>query len=209
MTTTAATPTTQGPEIVAKPSGVYRAKQAAMAILLIGWGLWSVYDGYYNWPRQNQEIADLKEQIKKKPKDDPAVTEMESKLAKLKEHTNLDIKFNQVLGWALPPIGLVLLVRAFYVSRGVYRLRDDVLHVPGHPPVPLDGVKAIDKSKWDRKGIAKLNYELMNGKRGRLTIDDYIYDRGPTDDIMKRVEEYTGLGGAAPVATTTEPTSQA
>ena len=196
MSTTTAKParSAPGPEIVANPSGVYRLKQSAMALLLIGWGLWSVYDGYFNWPKQNEEIASLKEQIKKKPKDDPEVTKLEVQLGKLKEHTSLDITFNKVLGWALPPIGLLLLIRVFYVSRGQYRLRDDVLHVPGHPPVPLDAVRSIDKAKWDRKGIAYLNYELLNGKGGRIKLDDYIYHRGPTDDILKRIEEYTGIG---------------
>jgi hypothetical protein len=183
-----------GPEIAARAYVWYRVKQSAMAILLIGWGLWSVYDGYYKWPADNQKIAQLKKEIESLPKEDQKRTEKEIELRKQKEHTALDIKFNQVLGWALPPIGLFLLIRAFYVSRGAYRLRDNTLLVPGHPPVPLDAVKSIDKGKWDRKGIAYLNYELLNGKKGKLTIDDYIYEREPTDDIMKRVEEYTGMG---------------
>ena len=205
MTTTPAKPVkpASGPEIVANPSGVYRLKQSAMAILLIGWGLWSVYDGYYNWPKQNQEIASLKEQIKHTPKEDTKkLTELETSLGKLKEHTSLDITFNKVLGWALPPVGLLLLIRVFYVSRGQYRLRDDVLHIPGHPPVPLDAVRSIDKAKWDRKGIAYLNYQLLNGKAGRLKLDDYIYHRTPTDDILKHIEEYTGMG-ESPVTTPT------
>jgi hypothetical protein len=191
-----ARPTPAG-DIVAKPSTWYRTKWCLMAIALVAWGGWSLYDGYKKYPEDNAEIARLKKLIHDKPKDDPEVTKYEAKLRTLKEYTNTDIFLNQALGWALPPIGVLLLAYLLYNSRGEYRLRNDVLNVPGHPPVPLTAVNSLDKAKWDRKGIAYVHYALQNGKRGKFRLDDFIYDREPTDEIFKRIEEHTGTGEPA------------
>jgi hypothetical protein len=105
------------------------------------------------------------------------------------------------MGIALPPLGILLLVRCLYLSRGVYRLEDDVLHIAGHPPVPIEAIVAIDRSKWDRKGVAFLDYDLSHSTRGqntgsegsnargRFKLDDFVYDRDPTDEIFRIIEQ--------------------
>ena len=193
-----------GQDIVAKASMEYRIKRLLMVVLLVGWGLWSVYDGYYKWPADNQKIAQLKKEIESLPKEDQKRTEKEVELRKQKEHTALDIRFNQVLGWTLPPIGLFMLLFVLHNSRGEYRLRGETLSTPGHPPVPFDAIDSVDRSKWDRKGIAYVNYTLLNGTKGRLRLDDFIYEREPTDEIFKRIEDHTGTGEPAPATAAPE-----
>ena len=94
--------------------------------------------------------------------------------------------------YTLPPLGLLVLGWSLYRSRGSYRLANNILQAPGHPPVPLEAIRSIDKTDWDRKGIAHVNYELANGAKGTVTLDDFIYDRPPTDEIFRRIEVYTG-----------------
>jgi hypothetical protein len=197
-------PAAPGQDIVAKASREYRIKRLLMVVLLVGWGGWSLYDGYVKYPRDNAKIADIKKQIQQKPKDDPEVTKLETQLRQLKEYTNTDIFLNRLLGWTLPPIGLLMLLFALHNSRGEYRLRGETLSVPGHPPVPFNAIDSVDRSKWDRKGIAYVNYTLLNGTKGSLRLDDFIYEREPTDEIFKRIEDHTGTGDAAPTATTPE-----
>ena len=43
---------------------------------------------------------------------------------------------------------------------------------------------------WDRKGIAFVGYEGLDGRPGKLKLDDFIYEREPTDAIFKRIEDY-------------------
>jgi hypothetical protein len=86
--------------------------------------------------------------------------------------------------------------RGLYGTRGAYRLSGNTLHAPGHPPVPLDAVRAIDQSKWDRKGIVYIDYEL-NGKTGRLKLDDFMYQREPTDQIHDRIVAAVAPGESA------------
>ncbi|MGH7214109.1 MAG: hypothetical protein ACREIT_05040 [Tepidisphaeraceae bacterium] len=174
-------------DIVARASREYRLKRYLMIALLVGWGLWSIYDGFHSWPAMKRD-AEAKGQ---KP-----------------PHNDMSILFNKVLGVALPPLGLFMLGWALYHSRGEYRLTpDDTLHVPGHPPVPLSGTTELDKKLWDRKGIAFVNYELPDGKKGRLRLDDFIYERKPTDEIFNRIEQQ--LAPAALVEPASEETRPA
>lgn len=168
--------TTATGEVIAKPSKEYRVKRYLMVLILAGSGLWFMYDGYIGWPAENAEIA-------KDPKSEK------------KPHSATDLAIQRWLG-LLVPVGIGVLVFALYNSRGRYVLRDQILNVPGHPPVPLDAIRSIDKTDWERKGIAYINYELPNGTAGRLRLDDFIYDRKPTDEIFKRIEEFTGTAEA-------------
>jgi hypothetical protein len=107
----------------------------------------------------------------------------------------MDLLIQKILCFSLPAIGLAVFAWSFYKSRGSYHLAGNVLTVPGHPPVPLDAITSIDKTDWDRKGIAYLHYELPGPTpvKGRLTLDDFVYERDPTDKIFKHVQRATGV----------------
>ena len=156
-------------EVVAKPSRSYRLKWCIMGLVLVAYGGWSIYDGFVRYPRENEEAR--REGRDKVP------------------HPGLDVPFNQVIGLALPPFGLAVIIWALHNSRGQYRLVGSTLHVPGHPPVNMEDIRAIDKTRWDRKGIAVIEYDRPGGAgTGRLSLDDYVYEREPTDAILERIE---------------------
>src|SRR5688500_9979852 len=109
-------------EIIARPSWwPYRLKWVLMGLLLVGYGLWSVYDGFYKWPAENQRARER------------GLTEL--------PHPGFDVPFNQIIAVVAPTLGLAAAGWALYNSRGQYRLAGDTLYVPGHPPVPLDAVQ--------------------------------------------------------------------
>src|SRR5439155_25395508 len=109
-----------GGSIVARPAPEYRWKRYFLVALLFGYGLWSIHDGFVNWPRENAERASQKFP--------PA-------------HTDLDINMNKGLGVLLPPLSVALLAWWLYASRGEYRFDGQALSVPGHPPVPLNAIR--------------------------------------------------------------------
>ncbi len=162
--------------VVAKAGRYYRVARYLMTVLLMAYGAWSIYDGFVSWPRWT-ETHPLE-----KPK------------------TDTDIMLNKVLGVLLPPMGLIIVAWAIYNSRGEYRLENGVLHVPGHPPVPLEKIHSINREAWDRKGIAYVDYDLFDSPapgsfggdsksaRGTFKIDDFVYERGPVDQIFKAIE---------------------
>ncbi len=117
------------------------------------------------------------------------ITAKGEEIGKISRHSDTDLLIQRALGWSLPPLGIALLIWTFYNSRGTLRYKDGTLYIPGHPPVPLSAIDAVDRRLWDRKGIAYLNYTLPDGKSGVLRLDDFVYDRKPTDEIFRVVEE--------------------
>jgi len=175
--------TTPGGPIVARAGKYYRNTRYLMVAILVLYGLWSIYDGYVKWPLDNYIATFPKGMV------DSGSGRTGEGLEK-GPHTSLDIKLNQGLGIGLPPLGVALLVWFLYQSRGQYRFENNTLHVPGHPPIALDEIVAIDKSKWDRKGIAFIDYATTGGVKGSLKLDDFVYNRTPTDEIFKIVDDH-------------------
>jgi len=156
-------------EIIAGPGTRYRITHYIVVLMLLLGGAWFVWDGFFAWPRENAAAAKVGQPL---------------------PHPGYDVPLNRLLGTLLPPLGLVFLAWTLYNSRGVYRLSGSTLYIPGHPPVPLDAIRRIDKRKWDKKGIAYVGYELESGQKGQLRLDDYVYDREPADKIFDRIEKH-------------------
>jgi hypothetical protein len=173
MTTqSAAEPQAEKGPIVARAGQYYRNTRYIMTFVLLLYGAWACYDGFYNWPEPHWSQIHPDE----KPK------------------TQMDIMFNVVLGTLLPPAGIALLIYSLRNSRGEYRLEDDVIYVPGHPPVPLNKIVKIDRELWEKKGIAYIEYKLDEsdmrpGSEREFMLDDFVYERQPTDQIFKAIED--------------------
>jgi hypothetical protein len=160
-------------DVVALPDRSFRMKRYLIVLMLVGMGLYFCLDGFYRWPRQLRE-AEAMEKQQLTPSEKP--------------HGRNDIFWNQLLGIVFPPLGLAALAYFLYGSRGQYRLSGQTLHVPGHEPIPVEAITVIDKSRWERKGIARIEYE-KDGKQGSLTLDNFVYQEEPTRLIVKRLEE--------------------
>jgi len=165
-------------DVVARAGSYYRWTRYIMVLVLIGYGLWSIRDGFFRYPRENAEAkAQGKEVL---------------------PHQGLDIPFNRTFGVILPPLGLAYLIYILRKSRGEYRLSGQTLHAPGHSPIPFDSITALDERLWDRKGIAHIDYEF-SGRRGRVTLDDFVYERDAIDRIYETIRQYVAPPEPAPV----------
>lgn len=162
-------------ELVARADFQYRWRVYLFFILVFGYGLLSIRDGFFRWPQQNAEW----DQMRAAGKMPPQVN-----------HNEAGILINQVLGVVFPAVSLPLFIWLMYRSRGEYRLNGQTLSVPGHAPVPLDKFIALDKSRWDRKGIAVVEYQPPDGKPRQIALRDMVYHRATTDQIVERIETY-------------------
>ncbi len=164
-------PPTQS-EIVARPSWDYRWRRFTLVVVIFGYGLWSLYDGYVHMPQVNQQAKI----------DHPGI--------EILPYPGLDIPFNQKLGWILPPLSLAFLGWVLYASRGSYRFDGTTLTVPGHEAIAVKSIRKIDRGKWDRKGIAYLYYQVAGSSKLRtIKFDDFVYERAPTDAIFNYLEK--------------------
>lgn len=187
-----ANPPTSAPEVlVARAGTYYRNTRYLMTALMIGLGVWFAYDGWVKYPGENRRLAEIANELKQAEqsgKEDARVQLVEEQKG-LHPHSQTDLLLQKLLGAGLPPAGLAFLIWSLYRSRGAYRLDGNSLSVPGHPPVPLNHITRIDKQLWDRKGIAYLDYELPQGPAGRIVLDDFVYQRPPTDAILEKIEQ--------------------
>jgi hypothetical protein len=170
--TTTTPPPTPAPigDVTARAGRYYRNTRYALAAGLIFYSVLSIRDGFFKWPAENQKDLQV----------DPLAPP---------RHSDVDLLFNKVLGILLPPASLLMLGWALYNSRGQIRLKDEVLNVPGHPPIPLDKIESVDKAKWDRKGIAFVTYRTSGGQAGKFKLDDFVYQRSPIDQIFQQIEQ--------------------
>jgi hypothetical protein len=172
--------------IIAGPGRYYRNTRYIMAALTVVMGFWFGYDGFVRWPAEHQKVVELTQEAQ--TNNSPALRD---ELKSHTDHSETDILLQRILAFALPPLGTCLLLWALYNSRGEYRLVDQTLLVPGHPPVPLSAIRELDESAWNRKGIAKVAYELSDARRsGNLKLDDFVYERRPTDQIYDRIKAH-------------------
>jgi hypothetical protein len=167
-------------EIVARAGTYYRVTRYLFSAALLVMAAWFAYDGFVKYPRHNRlHLLHARDPVAY-PQDYPT-------------HDAMSILLQKGLATLLPLAAVGMVSWTLYRSRGAYRLSGDTLRVPGHPDVPLSAITQIDKSRWDRKGIAHLDYELPFGHKGRITLDDFVYDRPPTDRILEQIEAKLGV----------------
>ena len=107
-------------------------------------------------------------------------------------HSDWDIQTQWLQMWCAVAIGLGLAFVAVKPMMKRLEAGDTSFSGPGGSGVSYESVQSIDKAKWDTKGIALVHYE-QGGKKGVVTIDDYIYERG--EQVLEEVETQTGMGG--------------
>jgi hypothetical protein len=189
---TASAPATFGDTIVAKAQFDYLWRRYVIAGALIIGGLWFAYDGWVGWPKKNELYAQLQSELTTAQRmgESSKVKEIEDRLKNegIEKHDDFAILLQKILACSLPPLGVAFLIWSLYLVRGAYRLSGTKLSIPGHPEIDIDDITKIDKQKWDRKGIAVLSYETGSGAKGDLTLNDMLYNRPATDEILTRIE---------------------
>lgn len=178
--------------VIARGATYYRTTRYIMVALLLGMGGWFGYDGFKGWPAENARIIDLNKQL-----DAAKIANDRDKQERLGKnplthkaiHSDMDVLIQKLLAFGLPLGSLSMLFWALYNSRGEFRLEDTTLSAPGHSAVRFEDILEVDKQLWDRKGIAYIRYNGASGK-GRVRLDDFIYEREPMDEIYERVTAY-------------------
>ncbi|MBC8105238.1 MAG: hypothetical protein H7Z14_01515 [Anaerolineae bacterium] len=179
-------------DIVAKAGRYYRNTRYLMFVVVMGFGIAFLYDGFIRYPRHNRELKALQDE-NEATTDSAKKQQLAVKIKEYQHHNDTSLLIQKLLGFSLPPLGIALLAWSLHRSRGEYRLSGTKLSVPGHPTIDLDDVKSVNNDLWDRKGIVWLKYETPNAQQGEIVLDDFVYDRPPTDAIYDVIAEKFGL----------------
>ncbi|HEX8340457.1 MAG TPA: hypothetical protein VF624_06070 [Tepidisphaeraceae bacterium] len=183
--------------IAAPGSRYYRSRRYIIAVALLGFAAYFAYDGWKGYPRANARIDVVEREIASlagatRPEDIKKLADLDKEKKSLgSRKSDTSIRLQKQLAVGLPFLAAGFLAFILHRSRGQVRLENDTLHVPGHPPVPLGSITAVDGRLWAKKGIAYVDYDV--GGKGRAKLDAFIYEPAPMDDLYEVVARRHGV----------------
>jgi len=111
---------------------------------------------------------------------------------KLHDDIKFFVTYNYFVGAIFTLLGLWCLAVCLPAIGKWIQLRDGKLSTKGGKEIALEDITAIDKTRWEKKGIAKVSATDANGKVQTVIIDDLKFEREPTDQIMAEIERVAG-----------------
>jgi hypothetical protein len=103
----------------------------------------------------------------------------------------VDINGQFIMAAVTGLLGLVFVGRVL-LNRGRWIEADsNGLRTSENREAQFGQITALNKKKWDNKGIAKVQYEV-DGKKNKIVLDDCNYVRDSTQAILRHVEAAIG-----------------
>jgi hypothetical protein len=161
----------------------YSRRFLFMGIAALGFMFYCLYDGIVRYPAQRQRAHD--EFIASGGKEDDW-----GQFAKENEvRSEVDIQMQFIMAAVAGSIGL-LLISIPLRMRGRWIEADETgITSSWGQSLKFDQITGVNKRKWRDKGIAKVAYIDDNGRKRRFVIDDFKFERYPTDDILYELEQ--------------------
>ncbi len=173
-------------------SSRYRGRWGLMALFCFGFTLWFLYDGSITYPNQRARALKYQELQDEGRLDEWEIIAAENGWPSAnpgEPKTEHDIGVQFAMAATAAPVGLVFLV-LFLVSRGRWMEGDENgIKTSWGQEVQFSQITGLDKKLWRNKGIAKITYQ-ENGKKRRLALDDFKYDREATEEMLRAVESH-------------------
>ncbi len=191
----------------AKISSTWLIRMLLMVVVFLGFGLYGAYDGLVRYPARNTHWKVYREFDKANPNADSVVWEeyaeekgVSTDLPKTSDtgdadkppHDEGDLRTQFIYMAGGLVIGGVALIVLLINWRRVLIADDEKFVSEKGVKVPYDAVKGIDKSRWEKKFIAVVNYEI-DGVAGSAKIDDWKYKGGAA--VLAAVEEHVNIDG--------------
>lgn len=176
----------------------YSRRFLIMGILAIGFALWSLYDGFVAYPKQRERaLAHLKLEEELRGGDPVVFRDRWHEYAQQRGWSTTypgepkshgDIIMQYVMAGMAGTIGLFLLSIPLRARGRWIESSDTGITSSWGQSLNFDQVESLNKRQWRSKGIAKVTY-IDGGRKRRFVIDDYKFDRHPTDAILYELEQ--------------------
>ncbi len=202
-------------EAKARISAGYRIRIGVLALGLLGFGAWAAYDGFVGYPQHNEvvnsyvaRLNEVREQYPETWKEKwPDIAVKEDKLADFssfaeveygkegeppkivgKRKTQSDIYFQYGMLGLAAPVGLFFLLGWFAAPSRWIAMDENGLTSSRGDNAPFDKIHKLNKERWWKKGIAVVYYKADSGEERTLTLDDWKFEREPTEQMLEAVE---------------------
>lgn len=142
-----------------------------IATVLLVFAGWYGYDAAIGYPSQNRAAATQDEDL---------------------PYSRQEIATQWIIAGACSILAAAVLLNIALHARRTWSADDQRLRGPGGLDITFDRITAIDRSRWDSKGIATLHYQTGTSQPRRIKLDAWVY-RG-AESVLAEVERHTGLG---------------
>lgn len=208
-------------QVHAPISKEWRRRMIFMGAMIWGSGLWFAYDGYINWPAEEQRYqklveltADIVEEGDKITEKNPEVKQVWSAYAaehdlkpKVPKHrSDGDLAGQRYIAGFFCTIGVIFTAWVWLQHRKSVRAEGETITGAEGQTVEFYEIVDMDRSKWEAKGIAYAIYE-RDGKRQRLCLDDHKFIGA--EAIILEAEKRLAARSGASATDETEPAEQA
>jgi hypothetical protein len=165
-----------------------------MGVIAFGFALWSLYDGMIGYPHQRERALALQELMEQKRLDDWDELTQERGWARSTAgldtpKTEGEIIVQYVMAAIAGAIGLLLVSLPLRARGRWIESTEEGINSSWGQSFRFDQVQELNKRQWRSKGIAKVTY-LDGARKRKFVIDDYKFDRYPTDAILYELEQH-------------------
>jgi hypothetical protein len=173
----------------------YSRRFIIMSAIVLGFALWSLYDGAIKYPREQARALEYESLAMEKRTAEWDRIASEKGWSKsipeaprdAEEHENrVYMQYAQAALATL--IGLPMLLMALISRKHWVEITNAGLTSSWGEQLNFDQIVQLDKKQWRKKGIAKLTYLDGDHKR-RFVLDDYKFERPTMDTILYKIEQ--------------------
>lgn len=171
-----------------------------ISIVCLGFGFYCLYDGFIAYPAElarSTAFYELEKSIDDETSGDSFEVQWEALAAEKAWSIDKPKKKPAIIQsdiiWQYGMAAIAFMV-GLPVLFNFLKTRNSWLESDGHEvttswgqSMQLDQVEAVDKKKWQKKGIAKITYQ-SNGQRAGLVMDDFKYEREPIGEMLSQIE---------------------
>lgn len=214
---------------VATISRMEKYKPMLFAVLCAVFAAWFAYDGWKNWPAQDNAMLHKmltdpkvtnsdKAAVRKWPGWNHATHRQQVDAGVLVQrnhlsgwHSTTDIGVQKGIVAALAVLAVASLFWYLRVKKRRIAADEQGLSPREGATIPWPAISVIDNSKWSSTGIVAVRYNDPAGQPQTLKLDDYLYDnlRPILNEIAARATGATMIPPPGAAATTQPPATTA
>ena len=172
-----------------------------ISLVALGFGCWFLYDAIIGYPKELTRSEGFYEKVLSSDGDGPAwkpvdadvwqqrAKENDWSLAKPKDPDEMRSKIFMQYAMAVMSflVGIPALIHFLRTGSAWIEADEKAIWNSFGQKCEFQSIRSVDKSRWEKKGIAKVQYE-QDGTSKTFVIDDLKFDRKCTDEIMMLLE---------------------
>ncbi len=169
----------------------YVVRLSLMMLMFMGWGCWSLYDGFVKYPEQLRTYEAF-EELKESDRisEWPALREANGWPETPKVRTERDVMTQHIQALLTFPLGLYFLIGLLrYMGRTVSTNEQGEVVASWGVTVRADQVTELNNMRWPTKGISMVTYESEGGGTKKIVLDNWKFEQHEMDVAIYQLQE--------------------